>query len=469
MTFLGWMALAGALLLVMALAATLLRRLPVSASLVYLGCGIAIGPAWLGWLRIDLLGDSGWLERLAEVAVIVSLFMGGLKLRLPWRDPAWRAAFVLAGPVMLACIAGVAIVARLAFDLPWPLAVLLGAVLAPTDPVLASSLTVASAGDRDRLRYGLSGEAGLNDGAAFPFVVLGLSWAAHGLPGDWLGEWALERLLWAVPAGLATGYLLGNLGGRAAIALRRRQRDVESPNDFLALALIALAYAAAEAVHGWGFLAAFAAGVGMRHVEVSVVKRSPHPDHAHHRGQPLDHPPAEELVKGPVEGPEMARADVAAGVVIQDVVTFGNTAERLLEVMLVVLVGVALGAHWHAAGALLGLVLFVAIRPPAALLLLAGTPTTLRQRALMGWLGIRGIGSLYYLSYALGHGLQGPAAETLAALVISAVAASICLHGASAQPLLTRYEAALARAQAGAAPPEAAAPDGLPRRALALE
>jgi NhaP-type Na+/H+ or K+/H+ antiporter len=445
MTFPGWLTLAGALFLVMALAAALLRRLPVSASLVYLACGIAIGPGWLGWLRLDLVAGSEWLERLTEVAVIVSLFMGGLKLRLPIRDPAWRAAFVLAGPVMLVCIAGVAFVARLAFDLPWPLAVLVGAVLAPTAPGRASSLTVASAADRDRLRYGLSGEAGLNDGAAFPFVVFALLWAERGGPGGWWGAWALERLLWAVPAGLLTGYLLGQLGGRVAIAMRRSQRDVESPNDFLALALIALSYVAAEALQGWGFLAAFAAGVGMRHVEVALVQRNPHPDHAQPDDDPVAHPPAEELVGGPVEDREMGRPDVAAGVVLHDVITFGSTAERLLEVMLVVVVGVALGTHWSASGALLGLALFVAIRPAAVTLLLTGSPTTLRQRALMGWLGIRGIGSLYYSSYALGHGVQGPAAQTLVTLVVSAVALSIVVHGATAQPLLARYEAALAR------------------------
>ena len=450
MSFLGWLALAGLLLLVMALAATTLRRLPVSTSLVYLACGVALGPAWLELLSVDLVAGAEWLERVTEVAVIVSLFMGGLKLRLPLRDPAWRAAYLLAGPVMLVSIAGVAVVARLAFDLPWSLAILLGAVLAPTDPVLASSLTVADAADRDRLRYGLSGEAGLNDGAAFPFVILGLVWAEHGEPGRWLGDWAVERLLWAVPVGLVTGYLLGHLGGRAAVALRRRQRDAESPNDFLALALIALAYAAAEVVHGWGFLAAFAAGVGMRHVEVATVKRSPHPVHARPGDDPQEHPPAEHLVRsGPVEQREMERPEVAAGVVLRDVITFGDTAERLLEMLLVVLVGAALGTHWHPAGALLALVLLVAIRPPAALLLLAGSPTTLRQRALMGWLGIRGIGSLYYLSFALNRGLEGDAARTLAALVVSTVAVSICVHGASAQPLLSRYEAALERARAG--------------------
>jgi sodium/hydrogen antiporter len=445
MSFLGWLALAGLLLLVMALAATLLRQLPISASLIYLGCGLAIGPAWLGWLRIDLVAQADWFERLTEVAVIVSLFMGGLKLRLPLSDAAWRAAFVLAGPVMLACIATVAAFAHYALGLPWHLALLLGAVLAPTDPVLAGSLKVSRAADRDRLRYGLSGEAGLNDGAAFPFVVFALFWGEHGGPGAWLGGWALGRLVWAVPAGLVLGYVLGRAGGRAAIALRRRQRDPEAPNDFLALALIALCYAAAEAIHAWGFLAVFAAGVGMRRAEVEVAAGRPHPDVARARAPDGSetHPPAEELVTSRVDDDAMRRPDVAAGVVLRDVITFGDTAERLLEVLLVVLVGVALGTHWDARGALLGVVLFAVARPGASWLLLTGTPTSRIQRGLMGWLGIRGIGSLYYLSYALNRGVEGTQAHVAVALTISAVGLSILLHGSSAQPLLARYEASL--------------------------
>ena len=280
MSFLGWLTVAGVLLLVMALSSAVLRRLPVSTSLVYLGCGLVAGPLGFGWLHLNLIEHAPWMERLSEVAVIVSLFVGGLKLRLSLSDPAWRAAYMLAGPVMILCIAGVALAANLIFGLdPW-LALLIGAVLAPTDPVLAGSVTVSKAGDDDRLRYALSGEAGLNDGAAFPFVVFGLLWMTHGSMGDWVGQWALIKLLWAVPAGLLTGYLLGRLGGRLTIFLRGRHRDVESPNDFMALALIALSYAATEWIGAWGFLAAFAAGVGMRSAERRVVRTSPHPEHA---------------------------------------------------------------------------------------------------------------------------------------------------------------------------------------------
>jgi NhaP-type Na+/H+ or K+/H+ antiporter len=292
MSFLGWMALAGGVLLLMALSSAYLRNLPVSTSAVYLAIGAAIGPLGTGWLQIDLRAEVPWLERLTEVAVIVALFVGGLKLRLPLRDPAWIAAVRLAGPVMLASIFGVALCARVLLGLDPGAAILLGAVLAPTDPVLANTVKVDSAADRDRMRYGLSGEAGLNDGAAFPFVVFGLSWAEHGGTGPWIGEWALHRLVWAVLAGLLLGFALGRAVGWLAIKLRSRQKDTGAPSDFLALALIALAYVGAETVGAWGFLATFAAGVGLRHAELHVTRERPHPDLAETATEDLAaHPP----------------------------------------------------------------------------------------------------------------------------------------------------------------------------------
>jgi NhaP-type Na+/H+ or K+/H+ antiporter len=438
-SFLGWVAVAGALLLSMALASSVLRRMAVSTSIVYLAFGLAVGPAGLGWLTIDLVTHASWFERLAEVAVVVSLFMGGLKLRLPLRHAAWRPALLLAGPVMVVCIVGVTLVLRLVFGLPWDVALLLGAVLAPTDPVLASSLTVTDAADRDRLRYGLSGEAGLNDGAAFPFVALALSWHARGGPGDWLLPWALERILWAVPAGLAIGYVLGRAGGRLAIALRRRQQDHDAPNDFLALALIALCYVAAEVAHGWGFLAAFAAGVGMRRAEIDIVKRDPHPDHAQRSHE--RHPPAEHLLEGQaMEHDALETPYVAAGVVLRDILTFGDTAERLMEAMLVVLVGVALGTHWDSRGLIVAASLFFVLRPLAAGAALYFSETSAVQRALMAWLGIRGIGSLYYLCHALRLGIDAGYETSAADITLSVVGLSILLHGSSAQLLLARYE-----------------------------
>lgn len=451
MSFLGWMALGGGVLLLMALSSAYLRNLPVSTSVVYLALGAAVGPLGGGWLRIDLRTDLPWFERLTEVAVIVALFVGGLKLRLPLRDPAWVAAYRLAGPVMLASILGVALCAHLLLGLDPGMAILAGAVLAPTDPVLANTVKVSSAADRDRMRYGLSGEAGLNDGAAFPFVLLGLLWLDHGGPGAWIGGWALHRLVWAVPAGLVLGFVLGRVVGRVAITMRSREQDTGAPSDFLALALIALSYVGAEAVGAWGFLATFAAGVGLRHAELHVTRESPHPDQADRSpaaaGEPPEesaaHPPPEHMVGANVEAEELREPAVAAGVLVAETISFGDTLERMLEVLLVVLVGVLLSSHWSIRALPLALLLLFVIRPLATHLLLAGSPTTRPQRHLMGWFGIRGIGSLYYLSYAMSHGVTGASATELASVTISTVALSILLHGTSARPVLARYQRTL--------------------------
>ncbi len=436
-SFLGWIALAGGLLLFMGLSSVYVRRLPISTTAIYLLLGLAIGPLGLGWLRIDLQESTAWLERLTEVAVIVALFVGGLRLRLPFRDQAWVAAWRLAGPTMLATIVCVAAVAHWLLGFPLPVAVLLGAILAPTDPVLASAVAVNDSADHDRMRYGLSGEAGLNDGMAFPFVIFGLTWAGEGRLGGWIWEWLLHRVLWAIPAGLAVGFGLGWGVGRLAIWLRARHRDTAAPSDFLALALIALSYVGAELLGAWGFLAAFAAGVGLRHAEVEVTHEAANPER-------LEQPPAEQLVGSDVDPERLEEPAVAAGLMFAETVSFGDTAERLLEVMLVVIAGVAVAVHWDPRSIPLALALFIVIRPVTARLMLAGTPTTPAQRWLMGWFGIRGIGSLYYLTYAFSHGVAGAAALEVAGLTISIVALSILVHGTSARPLLALYERRLA-------------------------
>ena len=438
MSFTIWMALVGVLLLTMALSSAWIQRLPLSTAAIYLIVGCAIGPWGFNLLRIDLSDASPWLERFTEIAVILSLFIGGLRLRLPPQHHAWRAAYRLASWVMLASIVGVAGFAWLAFDLDPALALLLGAILAPTDPVLAGSVTVGHSQDRDRLRYALSGEAGLNDGAAFPFVVLALLLLKPDFDTSDIAKWAAQDLLWAIPAGLALGFVLGRVVGSAAIALRSRNRDTAAPTDFLALALIALSYTGAEAIGAWGFLSVFAAGIGLRRAEIRTVEESPHPET---KNTAEVHPPAETLVSpNVVTEKEMSEPAVAAGVLVAEVFSFGDTVERILEVLLVVLVGVSLASHWDWRGLMLGAALFVLLRPAATYLLLMGTSTTLLQRGLIGWFGIRGIGSLYYLAYAFAHGLTGLDARELADLTLSAVALSIILHGATSQPLMEWYE-----------------------------
>lgn len=438
LSFLEWLAFIGVLLLILGLTSAHVKRLPISASVIYLAVGFAVGPAALGWVQLELEPGNVWFERLTEIAVIVALFISGLKLRLPLRDKAWAASFRLAGPVMLVCIASVALFAHLVLHLAPAHALLLGAVLAPTDPVLAGAVSVGHAADKDRLRYGLSGEAGLNDGTAFPFVVLALEWMRHEALGSWVWRWALVELVWGVTAALVLGYFLGERVGRVAIRIRSAQRDTEAPSDFVAIALIALAYVGAHAIHAWGFLAVFAAGVGLRRAELRVVAASPHPDAASDQHS-ATHPPAEHLVPARVEERALEAPAVAAGVLVAETISFGDTAERVLEVVLVTIVGSAMALYWDSRALLVALALFFIIRPLAAYLLLYGTATTTLQRWLIGWFGIRGIGSLYYVAYALNHGLTGAAAQDALKLTIPVVAASILLHGVSATPILNHY------------------------------
>ncbi|TWI55016.1 NhaP-type Na+/H+ or K+/H+ antiporter [Pseudomonas duriflava] len=441
MSFVQWAAVLGTLLLILALASAYLRWLPVTTSVVCLAFGVAIGPLGLGLWHESFQDVAHWMEHLTEVAVLVSLFVSGLKLRLPLKAQAWRSAYWLAGPIMVLCITGTCLVCHYLLGLDWGISLLIGAILAPTDPVLASLVQVAHARDFDRVRYALSGEAGLNDGMAFPFVVLGLLLVHHGtLQPDWLGEWALHRLVWAVPAGLLIGYYLGKSIGRLAIYLQVKHRDSTiSPNDFLALALIAIAYVLADTVGAWGFLSVFAAGLGLRRAEVSSSGHAEIP--AEEQAQPtLGHITGSIVQANRLDNEKKASPTLAAGVLMGDMISFGNLLERSLEVLLVTLLGVLLYSHWDWRALIIGFALFCLIRPLSVRLVLSRNQVSPAQRTLIGWFGIRGIGSLYYLSYALNHGLTEGDMQHSVDLTLSVITLSILIHGVTTQPLLDRYE-----------------------------
>jgi sodium/hydrogen antiporter len=247
------------------------------------------------------------------------------------------------------------------------------------------------------------------------------------------------------------GFFLGKGVGHLAIWLRSRHTETEAPNDFLALALIALAYFGAETIYAWGFLATFAAGLGFRHAEIKTVKENPAPEHREILenagvGDSVTHPPAEELVGKNIAEEELKQPSKAAGVVVSEIISFGATAERLLEVMLVILVGICLAIYWDWRAVPLALALFFVIRPLATLVFLIKTPTGRKQRLLMGWFGIRGIGSLYYLSYALTHGLEKNVTDAVG-ITLSVVALSILIHGISTQPIINWYKRAVTSAE----------------------
>ena len=420
-----WFVVTGTLLIGMALAGSVLKRLPLTAAMFYLAAGALLGPWGVGLLQMDALDRASSLERLTEIAVIISLFTAGLKLRLSISDRRWRAAVLLAAIAMVLTIAGVAALAVAALDMPLGAAVLLGAVLAPTDPVLASDVQVEHEHDAEPVRFSLTGEAGLNDGTAFPFVLLGLGLMGTHELGAYGWRWLTIDVAWAVVAGLGVGTLCGAGIGKLVLYLRRVHRKAVGLDEFLALGLIALSYGIALLVHGYGFLAVFAAGLSVRRIERE------HSDAA---------PPADVAGAGRSTDEQATDPGTAPAYMARAVLSFNEQLERLGELAVVLVVGAMLAEIQRLApGVVLAAGLFVIIRPLATMLTLVRSPLSRAQRAFIAWFGVRGVGSVYYLAYALSHGVPAEAAQTLADITLVVVATSIFVHGVSVTPLMRRY------------------------------
>ena len=426
----AWYVIAGVLLIGMALAGTVLKRLPLTAAIFYLIAGAALGPWGVGLLQIDAIRDAAWLERLTEVAVIISLFTAGLKLRLPASDRRWRVAILLATVAMILTVGGITAFAIVVLGLPLGAAMLLGGMLAPTDPVLASDVQVEHEHDAEPVRVGLTAEAGLNDGSTFPFVILGLGlMGAHDLrESAW--HWLAIDLGWAVAAGLVVGTLCGAGVGKLVLYLRREHREALGLDEFLALGLISLSYGLALLVHGYGFLAVFAAGLSMRRIEREQSGLAPPPD----------------VMKAGANREEQATApETAPAYMARAVLNFNEQLERLGELAVVLVLGAMLAdIEAPSAGLWVAAALFVVIRPLATLIALFRAPLSRLQRAFIAWFGVRGVGTMYYLAYALTHGVPAGPARTLADITLVVVAASIVLHGISVTPMMRRYSRAKA-------------------------
>ena len=429
LNFTAWYIIAGLLLVAMALAGTVLKRLPLTTSLLYLLVGLGLGHWGLGWIRLDPVRDAALLERATEFVVIVSLFTAGLKLRVPPKDPLWRLPLRLASISMVLTVALVTAAGVYFLGLPLGPAVLLGAVLAPTDPVLASDVQVGHPTDRDRLRFGLTGEAGLNDGTAFPFVMLGLGLTGLHEVGVFGWKWLAVDVAWAIAGGIGVGALAGTLVARLVLYLRREHREAVGLDEFLSLGLLALAYGAALLLHTYGFLAAFAAGVALRRVEAT--------DGAAGEDAPKDVSAA----AAAAAGEDMATDRVKApAFMAQAVLGFNEQIERMCEVAVVVLIGGMIAPRYLPRDAVWFVpLLFLVIRPAAVVAGLAGLRLTRVQRVLVCWFGVRGVGSLYSLTFAFTDGLDPRTAERLSGLTLTAVAASVVAHGVSVTPLMNLY------------------------------
>ncbi|AFY34153.1 sodium:proton antiporter [Calothrix sp. PCC 7507] len=405
----------GLLLLIVTLGSGWISRLPLSFALIYLLVGIFLGPYGLGLiqLRRDDVFNAEFLQRLTELVVIISVFSCGLKIVRPLNFKVWAITIRLIGFLMPISIFSLAIVGKLLLNLDWGAAILLGAILAPTDPVLASEVQLTDTKDKDELRFGLTSEGGLNDALAFPFVYFGLYALKDSNWDNWFKQWLAVDLIWAIASGIVMGIIIA----KAIVWLDKQVQKHRSANelmeDFIAISMILLTYSLTEIINGYGFLAVFVAGL--------VAQKS-------YRSS--------EKPLGQLE--------------------FIERLEKLLEVATILLLGSILLLEpivkYSTQSFLVIFLLFFLIRPLGVWISTIGVSPvdshrrTLhpRTRWLLGWFGIRGVGSLYYLAYAFGHGLKGETAEQIAWITYTTIVVSVIVHGISATPLMNWYERSIA-------------------------
>ncbi|MBX9609628.1 MAG: cation:proton antiporter [Gammaproteobacteria bacterium] len=433
----AWSCFLGLLLILMMLFGTLLNRLPLSSALIYLLLGIVLGPDALAILTPDPVAHAETLERLAEIALLISLFAVGLRLGSPRRSHHWWLPVRLALLSMLTLVTLIAALGIFVLDLEPGAAVLLGAILAPTDPVLASGLRSEPGAQSDRLNFSLAAEGGLNDGAAYPFVLLGLGLLGlHDLGPHLLRWWTLD-VLWANAGGLAVGACLGALTGRLVVFLRSRHREAVGLDVFLGLGLIALTYGLAQLAMTSGFLAVFACGLALQR-----VRERP-------RGAALD---TVDAVQGHSYETLATHSHHASATMRDAVELFNDQLEKLAELALVLLLGAMLAyAPLNATVLWFVPLLLVVLRPLSTWPALVGADLSASHRGMIGWFGIRGVGSMFYLLFALREGMPPALTAVILPLTLWTIAASIVVHGISAQPLMRRHVARVAAASSSRA------------------
>lgn len=424
----SWFLLIGALLAFMAIARGPIQRLPLTGAMIYLAVGVVAGPAVTGLVDVDLARDPSLVRTLAEVGLVISLFAIGMHLRVPLRDPLWMLPLRLGGPAMLVTIALMTGFALLFGASSLGAALFLAATLAPTDPVLANELRVKEAGDDEPLRFALSGEGGLNDGAAYPFVMLGLALVGAPQFGSGGSLAFAGAVVWGVGGALAIGWVLALIVVKAVLQLRTRYGEAIGLDGFIALGLMSACYGAALIVHAYAFVAVFAAGVALRHEELRATG---------------DTNPAkllEDVERGArvevSKDPQRAHAYLA-----EKMMGFTLEMERLAELSLMLIIGCVVSAHWREMldwrAAAPALFLFCVARPLSVYAALAVSQADREQKGVMGWMGIRGVGAFYYMTLGLEE--SGETLRTLLPAVLDTITLSVFLHGSTAGFVLRRY------------------------------
>ena len=381
----------------------LLQGRALSFPILYVGLGLVLFSLPLGLPDPKPLINRQGTEHFTELLVIVALMGAGLKIDRPLNLRSWGVTWRLLGVVMPLTIVATTFLGWWVIGLAPASALLLGAVLAPTDPVLAADVQVGAPGEglEDEVRFGLTSEAGLNDGLAFPFTYLAILAATYGLaPQGWLGDWTLYYLAYKVVVGALVGWLLGSALMQLIFRTTVQTKLAETGEGFVALAAVLLVYGVTELLQGYGFLAVFVAALALRHFER---------EHRYHA----------------------------------QLHSFVEQSERLLLVALLVIFGGAIARGlfddltWS--GVWVGTAVIFFVRPLAGSLGLLGTKLPWRERSALSFFGIRGVGSFYYLAYAVNQA-DFRDADGLWAVVGFVVLLSVIVHGVSAPVAITKLD-----------------------------
>ncbi|MGY2131037.1 cation:proton antiporter [Hymenobacter sp. HD11105] len=379
---------------------SLLEKYPLSYPILYIALGMGVYALPLDLPSADPMEHKKLVTHLSELCVIVALTGTGLKIDRSFSFATWRVPIKLVLILMVLTIAGVALAGMTLAGLALPSAMLLAAALAPTDPVLAGDVQVGDPGEgrEDNVRFSLTGEAGLNDGLAFPFVYLSIALLPAALPlMDRLIHWTWLDLLYRVGAGALFGWLSGLLLAYLIFNLPKKLSIRPSAYGFVALAVTLTSYGVTELLHGYGFLAVFVAAITLRGRERK---------HEFHK----------------------------------EMHAFTDQMERLLIVIILILFGGAIMTGLLApltwSGALVGLLLVFVLRPLGGLLTLIGSKkVNVAERSVISFFGIRGIGSIFYLAFAL-EKAEFPQARLLWAILGFTILVSIVMHGVLATPVM---------------------------------
>lgn len=381
------------------------KRAPISLPMLQVSFGMIMGYWWTTLTFLDPLENGLIIEKLTEIVVLVSLVGAGIKIDTPLNWQLWRPTVRLLLITMPIGIFAMAFLGYYAFGLSMGAAILLGAVLAPTDPVLASSIQVGppNTGGEDTTRFTLTSEAGLNDGLAFPFVYLAIKIAEAAdknerFDGALLWSWFTHDVLWKIGAGVVVGMLVGKL--LAKLVFSKYTSETTISQGYVVIALTLLAYGLAEVVHSYGFIAVFVAAFVFRRSEC---------DHTYH----------------------------------QKLHDFAEQSEGLLMSLVLVTFGMFIGQGLQSGVELtwrvyiVSFIFILLIRPIGGVIALTGLNMHHTEKYAISALGIRGIGTLYYLSYALNQGFfAGEDAIKLWVVCTIVILISIFMHGLSAPRLL---------------------------------